>query len=481
MKLLGSVFPNVKLIDGNNAPKELFRFIIASYGAQDSFHIDPEADKAAALLSYDSLCDAISAISNGLDLAYYPSIIPVVCRFGNAGQIKAVTKYYDTLSGVRGKNTQRKIVSAMALNDTRTAVLWLEKHGGLEEFAAVHNTTIENVYDKYLFDLGFDEYGKRLFDLGKTTIEAEISPELTISLVNTATGKAVRSIPKKDIDPAIHKKASDDLSDLKAVLKKASVLKRRQLYENYLDETEFSAKEWSKKYKENPFLYAVARLLVWSQDEHTFILSDHKMINANGQDHTFTDQPVILAHPMEMDKADIEGWRNYFAEKKLKQPFTQMWEPVIGKKDFMESRYKDCPIHSYYLKKHERLGIHIEWYDNGYVECRELSIKGFDVDCDNVYVDNEDRVEIKSIKPLSWDRRANAVIAFLDKITVYGRVAKDDVRVMDLMGEFTLAQIIDFIKIAQEHNAVNVLAALLEYKNNTYPDYDVMDEFVLDW
>ena len=482
MKLAGSKFPDVKLTDGNNAPEELFRFIVASYGAQDSFHIDPEADKAAALLSYDSLCDAVSAISNGLDLAYYPSILPVVCRFGNSGQIKAVTKYYKTLKGVRGKNTQRKIVSAMALNDTRTAFLWLEKLGGLDRFAAVHNITIENVYDEYLFDFGFDEYGKRVFDLEKTTIEAEISPELTISLVNTATGKAVRSIPKKDIDPAVHKKAADELSDLKATMKKAAVLKRMQLYTNYLNKNEFPADEWNKKYNENPFLYAVARLLVWSQGGNTFTLSDHKTVNARGQDHTFTDQPVILAHPMEMDKADIEEWRYYFAEKKLKQSFTQMWEPVIDKSYFKESRYKDCPIRSYYLKNHERLGIHIEWYESEYAESHELSIYGFDkVDYGEFYVDNEDRVEIKSIKPHSWNRRANAVIAFLDKITVYGRVAKDDVTVMDHMSRFTLAQILDFIKIAQENNANNVTALLLEYRNNNFPYADPLAELVLDW
>ena len=35
--------------------------------------------------------------------------------------------------------------------------------------------------------------------------------------------------------------------------------------------------------------------------------------------------------------------------------------------------------------------------------------------------------------------------------------------------------------MAQEAGAVNVTAALLEYRNNTYPDYNMMDEFVLDW
>ena len=52
---------------------------------------------------------------------------------------------------------------------------------------------------------------------------------------------------------------------------------------------------------------------------------------------------------------------------------------------------------------------------------------------------------------------------------------------MDLMGGFTLAQITEFIAAAQEANAVNVLAALLEYKNVNFADFDPMDEFTLEW
>ena len=66
-------------------------------------------------------------------------------------------------------------------------------------------------------------------------------------------------------------------------------------------------------------------------------------------------------------------------------------------------------------------------------------------------------------------------------MTVSDRVLKDDASVVEQMDSFTVAQIIEFISMAQEAGAVNVTAALLEYRNNTYPDYNMMDEFVLDW
>ena len=51
---------------------------------------------------------------------------------------------------------------------------------------------------------------------------------------------------------------------------------------------------------------------------------------------------------------------------------------------------------------------------------------------------------------------------------------------MALIDSFTLAQIVGFIAAAQEAHAVNVTAALLDYKNKTYPDFDPMAEFTLD-
>lgn len=93
----------------------------------------------------------------------------------------------------------------------------------------------------------------------------------------------------------------------------------------------------------------------------------------------------------------------------------------------------------------------------------------------------EDRFEIQSFGFRKYTRQVNHVVAYLDRITVWDRVRKDDPTVMDLMPGFTLTQITEFIAAAQEANATNVLAALLEYKNVNFADFDPMDEFTLEW
>ena len=80
----------------------------------------------------------------------------------------------------------------------------------------------------------------------------------------------------------------------------------------------------------------------------------------------------------------------------------------------------------------------------------------------------------------TYTRMTNHIIAYLDRVTVYGRIANDDVSVETVLPSFTLAQITEFIRIATESNAVNVTALLLNYKNETYPDFDPFEEFSLD-
>ena len=95
--------------------------------------------------------------------------------------------------------------------------------------------------------------------------------------------------------------------------------------------------------------------------------------------------------------------------------------------------------------------------------------------------DEETRLIITSIRPRQWNRQTNTVIAYLDRITIRSRIAKDDVTVMDLMSSFTIAQITEFIAIAQEAEAVNILALLLEYKKEHFAGFDLMEEFTMEW
>lgn len=488
MKLVGVSMPDTKLTDGSPAPVDLFRFILVSYGKQHPkgpYGINKEADEAAALLSYDSLCDAMDRVSDNLNGPAYPAILPMLCRFGSPKQIKALTASHKAWGewgnyGSKGRTAQKALEQALVLSDTRAAVVFLEKLDKLEPYAKMRGLTVDEVYETHLFDFGFDAAGLRTFDLGVTQIDATLTPSLTLELVNRATGKSVRSIPKAKIDPVVQKKAANELDDMRQNLKKAVFLKQRQLWNDYLEGTLFPVDSWKKSYLSNYFLNRIARILVWQQAGKTFLLTDSGAVDSAGNAVTLTADDVRVAHPMEMDREDVAAWQRYFTSHGLKQPFGQIWEPVLPESDFRPDRYKSCSIPNLFFRGQDKRGIQIVWSYADYYENFDLTIDGFDVTFDPDPQD-PDRVEITNLQPVHWNRRTNMIVAWLDKLTVYDRVKKDDPSVMDQMDAFTLAQVTEFIETAQKAGATNVTALLLEYKNTHFGGFDPMDEFTLDF
>ena len=300
----------------------------------------------------------------------------------------------------------------------------------------------------------------------------------------TARGKEIRQLPKKGADPAVWQMADDELADMRQNLKKAVKIKNSQLWENYLKGTEIPAESWERSYTGNAFLRAVGSLLVWEQGGETFVISNSGLIDNAGLPRTLTDALVRLAHPMEMTGEDVKAWQKYFTTLGLKQPFAQIWEPVINFAGISPDRYKGCRINPLYLKNQQKRGISADWYSGTYKTSKYVCIEGFEVtagDAPAELGDTQQYLQILSIMPEQRNRRTNMVLGYLDRITMYGRLRKDDVSVMERMDDFTLAQVTDFIAAAQDAQAVNVLALLLEYKNNRFADFDPMDEFTLEW
>lgn len=494
MKLIGIAMPEVRFKDGTVAPEELFRFLLASYGVQTAtdftnYHFVQEADEAAKLLSYDSLCEAMDTVSGHLDGPNYRAVLPLLCRYGNARQIQTLTEAYKEWGdwdrfGQKGRNAQDVLLCALVLSDTREAILWLEKNWNLAAYAALRSVTEADIYEQYLFDFGFDETGKRLFDLGGIVVELSLTSELGLILRDKATGKTLKSLPGTGVDPEKQKRAEAELADVKQSLKKAAKVKKDQLFTAYLDGTETSATAWKKRYGTNPFLRKLSELLVWSQGTKSFRITKAGAVDSAENPYEIGKEAIRLAHPMEMDADEVTAWQKHYTRHSLKQPFQQIWEPVYEKDSITADRYKGCRINPIYLKHQEKRGISADWFESAYSPSKYVRIRDFEVraaDAPRQLGEKQTYLQLLSVVPEVWNRRANSVIAYLDRITVFERIKKDDAKVMDIMDVFTLAQIMEFIAAAQEANAVNVLALLLEYKNAHFADFDPMDEFTLEW
>ena len=489
MKLLGVSMPEVLLADGTKAPDEMIRFLLVSYGGQSGeYKTIPDADEAAKLLSYESLCNAMDSVSTRWDGPAYPHVLPMLCRYGNATRIRDLTGAWKSwgewhVYGAKGRKAQEVLEKAMILSDTREAAVWLADHGGLSDYAKIRGLNVDDIYADCLFDFGFDKDGKQVFDLGSIKIEARLTSELKLELYDEANGKIIKSVPKKDVDPDVQKKISDEVTDISQNLKKAVKLKNKLLFVDYLDGIKVTADAWKRQYLENPLLHKAAKLLVWSQKDKSFMVTDDGLIDCEGKPYSLNYEPVVVAHPQEMKGEEVTAWQKYYTSNGLKQPFAQIWEPVFDKDEIEDDRYKDCQIRTVFLKNQEKRGIYCDWFESSFNKTRkELSIKGFIVKASDVpkQDDGYSYLSIDYLHPNFWNRRTNNVIAFLDRITVLGRIQKDDVSIMSRIDKYTLAQVMEFINVAQEAGAVNVLALLLDYKNQSFSDFDPMEAFTLE-
>lgn len=467
-------------------PRHIGSFRSDYYG----FKILNNCDKIAAQLEKESFAKFIEQFAfkaGGYDT---PQIWAPVCRFGSGKQISKLISDMNSWSdwyscGASGRMGIMVARGAIMLSDTREAMLYAEKCKCLGYYAKLRGMDEDSLRDNVLADFGFDKDGKKSFDIGGNIIDLTMGQDLALTLYDHNADKIVKSVPKKGADPEKQAEAATEVSDIKKNLKKVIKARNNLLFEDFLSGRTRKADSWKASYLNNPVLHKVAELIVWNQKKNTFILTKDSVIDCYGKEYVIDDKiPVGVAHPIEMDKVEIKAWQDYFLNNGLKQPFEQIWEPAINFATVKEDRYKDCLIPYYRFHGQEKHGISVEDYDFH----NEIDISLKDCDANVVRIDwsrhdisMNDNFEIASIKIKRESRVANHLLAYFDKITIYGRVLNDETEtIVDILPRFTLAQVTEFIRVANENNCNNSLAVLMDYKNKTYTDVDPMDSFILE-
>lgn len=85
---------------------------------------------------------------------------------------------------------------------------------------------------------------------------------------------------------------------------------------------------WARRMGEDAVFAGFARRLVWQADGRCFLPEGGACSGTDGTAFA-PDGPVSLAHPVELDAGEILYWRDRLASVGVKQPFRQMWEPVV--------------------------------------------------------------------------------------------------------------------------------------------------------
>ncbi len=401
----------------------------------------------------------------GAEMLYSARLIKAINEVGVAELITLAKKW--------DKYDRERFYQEYMRSDTRAAMLLAEKRKELNKYAAMRGMDTDELRDKYLSDLGLDMHGRKSYDLGNVSVGIRMNPDFSFT-VELPDGKTSKSLPKKGSDPEKYDAANKDFAQIKKDVKQIWKNRADLLLSDFITGKTRMAEYWKKAYGGNPILHGVACLLVWGQGGKTFRRTDDGLVTADGSAYELSDEPVRVAHPIEMEALDLEAWRKHFTSRGLKQPFAQIWERAYDPSEIAPDRYAGCPIIFFQLQGAEKHGFN-----------QDLNIPGCRVEAkwSTETAANGNKVsycDIQSFTINTFSRAVNHALAYLDRVTIAGRIAKDDADVMRSVEGCNVAQVSEYIATAQENSAVNVLALLMEYKNTHFADFDPMDEFTLE-
>ena len=426
---LGIEIPELKAADGNGyAPKECIQLFIAMY--MDADGVIPLADEAAQMIERDTLnAVLLKNYEKQATIKDKLSLLNAVMRFADGDTVRKVFKE------ISDRHYTIEAEKALCLNDSRTAMLIAERNQCLAQYARLRGMDEETFRNTVLANFDLDNDGTKKYDLGGTVIVATLKKDMTIELFDTKQNKVVKSIPKKGNDEALVAAATKDFSDLKKNIKKVVKSRFTRLFEDFREGTKQTADRWKAAYLSNPVLRQAANLVVWKQGTVTFILREEQPIHADGRAYTVNDKPICVAHPMEMKPKDVAAWQTYFLDNGLKQPFEQIWEPVIQPEDVRSDRYEGAAIPYFRFLNAEKHGIDVR--DEDFHNEIIITFEDCDADVERVErldwsrnrISPNDRFEVKTFKFKKYTRQVNHIVAYLDKATMYNRITKDDISV----------------------------------------------------
>ena len=474
-------FESVRLKNRKPAPENYSRALTAILmfsQFDENFTLADQISDKIDIRSYRTLMqeyyDKLSYSYAVTDLRKKVIIARPICRFANGKKIKSIYSEFEE------SKFKIEILDAIMLSRTREAQLILYQNQMLDKYAMLHGLN-KNWLEYDLLDSGLDKERKKYYDLGNHTVAAHMLSNFTFEFINLSTGKVTKTLPKRGADSEKYKEAEKHFKELKQNIRKVAKLRTSGLLHDFLKGNPTEAEIWKKMHFDNPVLHDIGKMILWRQGKDTFIMRDDRLENYSGNSYEITDEPVYVAHPMDMKDTEILYWQQYFAKNQLKQPFIQIWEPVcdLSKVDLLSNvllplyRFENRDIH----------GIHVSYKKSVTKPEFEFEDCLVDIRQANLFegLKHDTKFKIVKFHVIKDSKMANHIMAYLLRLAAFNVVLKDDDAIIPILPAITYELINKLLEFALEKKCTHVSAILLDYREKNFSKYDPMDEFTLEF
>lgn len=351
-------FSKVHKKNGEEADEDYMQALLLCYSTMDSYGVSPNAAMLAEALNanelavfanelFDKWMDA-GAESKKRWVLYASSI------HGGSDIIKKLQHQLQEWPQAARGAIAAEAVQALALNPLPQALLIVDGISRKFKFKQVKaaaekalgfaasqlGITREELADRIVPDLGFDETMKRVFDYGNRSFTVTITPSLEIEVFDES-GKKLKNLPapgKRD-DEAKATAASEEFKQMKKQMKATVSSQKMRLEMALSTERQWSVEAWKNLFVKNPIMHQFAIGLIWGVYEDKKLTASFRYMedgSFNTEDEDEFELPeegqntqfIGLVHPIELSEESLKTWKQQLEDYEITQPMEQLNRPV---------------------------------------------------------------------------------------------------------------------------------------------------------
>ncbi len=372
-------FSKVHKKDGTEAEEEYLQAICLCYSTMSPYGVNPSAASLAETLNEREFAVYVNELFDkwleaGAESKKRWVMYAAVIHGGDDIVKKLYQQIQEWPKEARGA-IATEAVQALALSPTPQGLLLVDgisrkfkfkqvKAGAVKalEFAASQlGITTEELADRIVPNLGFDENMQRVFDYGPRKFTVTITPALEIEVFDES-GKKLKNLPspgKRD-DEVKAAEAYEDFKQMKKQMKTTVSSQKMRLEMALSTERMWSVKAWKDLFVKNPIMHQFAIGLIWgvyedrklvtsfrymedgsfnTEDEEEIVLSEEDSGQgdsggqsgsagsdvAAGQEQVIgRDRCIGLVHPIELSEESIKTWKEQLEDYEIIQPIEQL-------------------------------------------------------------------------------------------------------------------------------------------------------------
>lgn len=347
--LYQSQYRPVRLIDGGEASEKYMKALLLCY-ADNDFKIGKNL--AEKLDTKDLEVYACEVMGRWLDKgaeAKNKWILTFASLHGGSEIISTFVYYIKFWSeNMRGAMAVTA-VKALALNGSSEALMQIDNmsrkyksnqvktaaNEALLEAAEFLGITPEELADKIVPDMGFNEKMCRTFDYGSRKFSVYLTPALEIEIFNG--DKKIKNLPKPSANDTaeIAEKSYVEFKEMKKQLKTAVSVQKERLEYSLMCERKWTAENWEKLFVKNPIMHCFAVGLIWGVYENNKLVSSFRYLDDGSFTTSDEDEfelpenaEISLVHPVELSDDELSAWTEQLTDYEITQPFAQLSRTV---------------------------------------------------------------------------------------------------------------------------------------------------------